>query len=452
VTVRACLLPDRAAFTRRVESALARGARVTVLLIDVDGFRDVNAALGRAAGDELLDQLAPRLRAAARECDAIAHLPIDGFAVLCEGLAGSWDAVEVARRLATAWREPFVLGGEEIFATASTGIAMGGSDAAELLRHAESALHRAQERGRGEVELYDDVLRARAHERLRIATDLRRALAGGEIGVVYQPIVDLRTGRPRALEALARWTHPERGAVSPAVFVAVAERTGLIGELGRRVLHTACRQLAEWRAEIPGADELWVSVNVSPHQIAGGELPGDVKDALQASGLPPRALALEVIESALMEESDAPGPVLALLRALGVRVVLDDFGTGYSSLSYLRTFPIDGIKLDRSFIDGLAQPDAAAVVEAVIGMAAKLGLVLTAEGVETREHAERLRVLGCPLGQGYVLARPLPAGEAGALLAAAATRPAPPRRRRPEARSTRQVTIRPIVPGASPEA
>jgi EAL domain-containing protein (putative c-di-GMP-specific phosphodiesterase class I) len=234
---------------------------------------------------------------------------------------------------------------------------------------------------------------------------------------VYQPIVDLETGRPRAVEALARWTHPERGAVSPAVFIAVAERTGMIGELGRHVLRTACGQLAEWRRTLPGADELWVSVNVSAHQITAGELPGDVKDALRAAGLPPHAVALEVIESALMEETDAPGPVLALLRALGVRIVLDDFGTGYSSLSYLRRFPVDGIKLDRSFIDGVAHPDAAAVVEAIIGMGTKLGLDLTAEGVETREHAERLRALGCPLGQGYMLARPLSAAAAGALLA-----------------------------------
>jgi predicted signal transduction protein with EAL and GGDEF domain len=377
----------------------------------------VNSALGRAVGDELLAQLAPRLRAAARECDAVAHLGADKFAVLCDGLAGSWDALEVARRLATAWANPFPLGGEDVLASASIGIAMGDADAAELLRQAESALHRAQERGRGEIELYDDVLRARAHERLRIATDFRRALADGEISVVYQPIVDLQSGRPCAVEALARWTHPERGAVSPGVFVAVAERAGLIAELGRYVLRTACHQVAAWRREIPGAEDLWVSVNVSAHQIGAGELPGDVRDALRASALPPNALALEVIESALMEETDAPGPVLALLRTLGVRVVLDDFGTGYSSLSYLRRFPIDGIKLDRSFIDGVAHPDAAAVVEAIINMATKLGLMLTAEGVETREHAERLRVLGCPLGQGYMLARPMRAEQAGALLA-----------------------------------
>jgi diguanylate cyclase (GGDEF)-like protein len=417
-SVRATLpLPDRAAFMSRVEAAVAAGERVTVLLVDVDGFRDVNAALGRAAGDELLRQLAPRLRAAARECDGVGHLGADVFAVLCAGLAGPWDAVEVARRLATAWADPFSLRGEEVFASASIGIAAEGTDALELLRQAEAALHRGKERGRGEIELYDDVLRARAHERLRIASDLRRALADGAISVVYQPIVDLRTGRPRAVEALARWTHPERGAVSPAVFVAVAERTGLIAELGRHVLRTACEQLAEWRRTLPGADGLWVSVNVSAHQITAGELPGDVKDALRASGLPPHALALEVIESALMEETDAPGPVLALLRALGVRVVLDDFGTGYSSLSYLRRFPVDGIKLDRSFIDGVAHPDAAAVVEAIISMGTKLGLDLTAEGVETREHAERLRDLGCPLGQGYMLARPRDALATGALLA-----------------------------------
>jgi EAL domain-containing protein (putative c-di-GMP-specific phosphodiesterase class I) len=338
----------------------------------------------------------------------------DQFAVSCTDVAGPWDALEIARRLAAAWADPFQLGGEAVYASASTGIATGPDDP---LRQAEAALHVAKERGPGSAELYDDVLRARAYDRVRLTGDLRRALAGGEITVVYQPIVDLRSGRPRAVEALARWTHPERGAISPAVFVELAERTGMIGELGRHVMQTACRQLAEWRAEIPGAEDFMVAVNVSARELAAGQLPGDVKDALRSAGLPPGALTLEVIESALMEETDAPGPVLALLRALGVRVVLDDFGTGYSSLSYLRRLPIDGIKLDRAFIEGVAHPDAAAVVEAVISMAMKLGLELTAEGVETREHAERLRVLGCALGQGYMLARPQSAAKVAALLA-----------------------------------
>ena len=416
-SVRPCLpLPDRAAFVGQLETTVRCG--VTLLHVDVDDFRDINTAFGRAAGDELLGQFAQRLREAAAGCDAVGHLGGDGFAVLCEDLDGPWNALEVARRLATAWAYPFVVNGAEVYASASVGIAMGAGDAAELLHHAEAALHRARERGCGEIDLYDDVLRAEAHERVRVASDLRRALAGGEgISVVYQPIVDLATGRPCALEALVRWTHPERGAVSPAVFVGVAERPGMIAELGRYVLRTACLQLAEWRRELPATAPLWVSVNVSPHQIASGGLPGDVKDALRISGLPPEALALEVTESALMQETDAPGAVLALLRALGVRVVLDDFGTGYSSLGYLRRFPLDGIKLDRSFIDGVAHPDAAAVVEAIIGMGSKLGLVLTAEGVETREHAERLRRLGCELGQGYMLGRPLGADATGALLA-----------------------------------
>jgi EAL domain-containing protein (putative c-di-GMP-specific phosphodiesterase class I) len=316
------------------------------------------------------------------------------------------------RRLA----EPFRLGDEEVFVTGSIGIAVG-SDGDALLPDADAALQRAKATGRGGVEVYDDVLRTSALKRLRLEREFRRALAAGEIAVAFQPILDLHDGRPRAVEALARWTHPERGAVSPAVFVPLAERCGLIGELGRVVLREACRRLAGWRAELPGAEDLWASVNVSAHQIAGGELPGDVRDALRDAGLPPDALALEVTESALMEEIDAPGPVLALLRGLGVRILLDDFGTGYSSLGYLRRFPVDGLKLDRAFVDGVAHPDAAAVVEAIIGMATKLGLQLTAEGVETSEHAERLRLLGCPLGQGYMLARPLPAGAIGAVLA-----------------------------------
>jgi diguanylate cyclase (GGDEF)-like protein len=386
------------------------------LLVDLDRFGDVNAALGRDAGDELLRQLAPRLRAAARPDDAIEHLGGDAYLIVCDDLAGPWEARELARGLAAAWAEPFRLGEEDVFVTASIGIAAGRDDDT-LLREADAALQRAKESGRGGVELYDDVLRARALKRLRLERDFRHALAAGEIAVAFQPILDLRDGRPRAVEALARWTHPERGAVSPAVFVPLAERCGLIGELGRVVLQEACRRVAAWREQLPGAEELWVSVNVSAHQIAGGELPGDVREALRATNLPPDALALEVTESALMEEIDAPGPVLALLRSLGVRILLDDFGTGYSSLGYLRRFPVDGLKLDRAFVDGVAHPDAAAVVEAIIGMATKLGLQLTAEGVETSEHAERLRVLGCPLGQGYMLARPLPGDAVAAMLA-----------------------------------
>jgi diguanylate cyclase (GGDEF)-like protein len=386
------------------------------LLVDLDRFGDVNAALGREAGDELLRQLAPRLRSAARPQDRVEHLGGDGYLVVCDGVAGPWEARDLAGRLAAAWAEPFRVADEELFVTGSIGVAVGGEDDG-LLREADAAMHRAKASGRGTVEVYDDVLRAGALKRLRLEADFRRALAAGEIAVAFQPILDLGDGSPRAVEALARWTHPERGAVSPAVFVPLAERCGLIAELGRVVLREACRRLAGWRAEIPGAEDLWVSVNVSASQIASGELPGDVRDALGDAGLPPDALALEVTESALMEEVDAPGPVLALLRSLGVRILLDDFGTGYSSLGYLRRFPVDGLKLDRAFVDGVAHPDAAAVVEAIIGMARKLGLQLTAEGVETSEHAERLRALGCPLGQGYMLARPLPADMTGPALA-----------------------------------
>jgi diguanylate cyclase (GGDEF)-like protein len=386
------------------------------LLVDLDRFGDVNAALGCAAGDDLLRQLTPRLHEAARPGDTIEQLAGGSWLVRCDGVAGPWEASELARRLAGAWAEPFRLGAEDVFVTGSIGIAVG-DHGAELRREADAALHRAKAGGRGGVEVYDDVLRAGALKRLRLERDFRRALAAGELTVAFQPILDLHDGHPRAVEALARWTHPDRGAVSPAVFIPLAEQCGMIGELGRFVLGEACRTIADWRRHLPGAEDLWASVNVSALQIAGGELPGDVKAALRAAGLPPEALALEVTESALMEETDAPGPVLALLRSLGVRVLLDDFGTGYSSLGYLRRFPVDGIKLDRAFVDGVAHPDAAAVVEAIIGMATKLGLQLTAEGVETSEHAERLRRLGCPLGQGYMLARPLPADEAGAVIA-----------------------------------
>jgi len=412
-------LPGRPAVAERLEAARAARGSATLMLVDVDGFQDVRTAYGDAAGDALLAALAPRLSATADGDDALVPLGHDGFAIVATGHAGAWEAADAARRLAAAWSAPFRVGDEEVYVSASVGVATGGAPAAELLRQADAALDRARARGCGQVELYDDALRSGARERVRLASDLRRAIAAGELDVSYQPIIELATGRPRAVEALARWNHPERGAISPGVFVPVAERTGLIGELGRHVLGTACRQLVRWREELPGMEDLWVSVNVSAHQIGSGELPGDVKDALRDSGLPPCALALEVIESAIMEETDAPGPLLALLRGLGVRVILDDFGTGYSSLSYLRRLPVDGLKLDRSFIDGVGHPDAATVLEAILGLTSRLGLLVIAEGVETHEHAERLRDLGCQLAQGYMLARPLPAAEMAAVLAEA---------------------------------
>jgi diguanylate cyclase (GGDEF)-like protein len=417
-------LPNRALLADRLEQALARsredGTMLALLLVDLDEFKNVNDSLGHHTGDQLLTQVAPRLRAAVRPQDTVARFGGDEFVVLCEGLAGPWEAEDVAHRLAGAWSEPFPLGEDDVYISGSTGIAVaraGRADRAALLREADAAMYRAKDRGRGHAELYDDAMRAQAYERLRLERDLRRALADGDIAVHYQPIVDLETGRPIAVEALSRWTHPERGHVSPAAFIPVAEESGLIADLGRDVLRDACAQVARWRAELPGAEHLQLSVNVSARQITRGELLTQVGQALREAGLPPSALALEVTESALMEETDAPGPVLASLRALGVQIVLDDFGTGYSSLSYLRRFPLDGLKLDRSFVDGLGRQDAAAVVAAIIGMGTTLGLVITAEGIETRDQAERLRDLGCPRGQGYVLARPLPPQDAAAFLA-----------------------------------
>ena len=402
--------PGRPAVAERLEAVSGTCASATLMLVDVDGFQDVRTAYGDAAGNALLDALAPRLAATTGPGDALVPLGHDGFAIVAAGHAGAWEAVDAARRLAAAWSMPFRVGGEEVYVSASVGVATGRAPAAELLRQADAALDRARARGCGQVELYDDALRSGARERVRLASDLRRALAAGEIDVSFQPIVDLRTGRPRAVEALARWTHPDRGAVSPAVFVPMAERTGLIGELGRHVLGTACRQLVRWREELPGMDDLWVSVNVSAHQIGGGELPGDVKEALRESGLPPHALALEVIESALMEETDAPGPLLALLRGLGVQVILDDFGTGYSSLSYLRRFPVDVLKVDKSFINDLSgrEDDTYAFVRAIVQLGRTLRLKTVAEGIENEQQREALSRIGCDFGQGYLFARPMP--------------------------------------------
>lgn len=417
-------LPNRSMLEQRIAGALEAAERretlVAAVLIDLDAFKTVNDSLGHHAGDALLAELAPRLRDAVRREDVVARVGGDEFLVLCEGLAGEWEALAAAERLASAWEHPFTVAGEEIYITGSAGIAVtrpNRADAATLLREADAAVFRAKERGRGQIEVYDEQLRSRAYDRLRLDGDLRRAIGEAEISVAYQPIVDLRDGRPLAVEALVRWCHPVRGWLAPSDFVPVAEENGLIGVLGRHVLRSACAQLAEWRVTVPGAEGLQVCVNVSARQIARGELPGDVRDALAEAGLPPDALALEITESALMEEMDAPGPVLAGLRALGVGMFLDDFGMGYSSLAHLERIPLDGIKLDRRFVDGIAaRPAAAAVVQAVVAMGHSLGLSVTAEGIETREQHDRLRELGCVRGQGYVLARPLPAVEAGPVL------------------------------------
>jgi diguanylate cyclase (GGDEF)-like protein len=410
-------LPNRALALDRLEGALARrrrdGRAVAVLLADLDQFKLVNDSMGHQAGDDLLVALAPRLHDAVRPSDTVARLGGDEFLVVCEQLDGAHEAIRVAERVAQAINQPIVLAAGEHFVSASIGIAVAESadaDPADLVRDADAAMYRAKERGRGRYELFDDVLRKRVLTRLRTENELRRGIEQGELRVVYQPVVELDSGAVTAVEALVRWQHPERGLIDPVEFIPVAEDSGLIGALGDWVLTAACRDGAGWQERIPRAEPLLVCVNTSPRQLANGAFPARVADIMGRYGLAPGSLALEITESVLMEEAHAPVTVLASLREYGLRLMLDDFGTGYSSLSYLRRFPLDVLKIDRSFIAGLGRDDEdSAIVAAIVQMARTLGLTVVAEGVERPEQLERLRELGCDRAQGRLIAEPMPA-------------------------------------------
>ena len=420
-------LPNRALALDRLEGALARrrrdGRTVAVLLLDIDQFKLVNDSLGHAAGDDLLVALAPRLHDAVRPSDTVARIGGDEFLIICEQLDGAREAIRVAERVAQAVTQPIVVASGQHFITASIGIALAESadaDPADLLRDADAAMYRAKERGRGRFELFDDVLRKRVLTRMRTENELRRGLERDELRVVYQPVVELAGGEVVAVEALVRWQHPERGLLEPMEFIPVAEDSGLIAALGDWVLAAACRDGAEWQRRFDRPEPLLVCVNASPRQLANAAFPARVADVMARAGLAPGSLALEITESVLMEEAHAPVTVLASLREYGLRLMLDDFGTGYSSLAYLKRFPLDVLKIDRSFVAGLGRDeDDAAIVAAVIEMARQLGLTVVAEGVERPEQLERLRELGCDRVQGRLIAEPMPAAQLEQLMASA---------------------------------
>jgi diguanylate cyclase (GGDEF)-like protein/PAS domain S-box-containing protein len=408
--------PNRALLLDRLQQALARSQRggggVAVLLIDLDGFKHLNDSFGHHVGDELLQALAPRLAAAVRPSDTLARLGGDEFVVLCEDVDDARQAIRLARRLRQAWEGHFDLSRGEVFITASTGISFclgGRQTAASMLREADAAMYRAKERGPDQLELFDEVLRARAMHRLRVENEFRRAIERGELRLHYQPCFDVATGAIVGVEALMRWQHPDRGLLGPGEFIAVAEESGLIVQAGRWALAEAARQVASWQRTIPGAELLGVSVNVSARQLGGGNLRVDVADVLAESGLAPNTLGLEITESVLMEGSDWPAAAEDL-RRLGTTLLLDDFGTGYSSLSYLKRLSLDVVKIDRSFIDGLgSDPDDSAIVAAIVSLARTLGLTVVGEGVETEQQLTELRRLGCEVVQGFLLSSPLPA-------------------------------------------
>ena len=400
----------------RLEHALQRRRdaqrRVAVLFIDVDGFKRINDSLGHSAGDAALREAAVRIRSAVRPHDTVARLGGDEFTVLCEDLDGDADALSIGDRIIEALARPVAIHDSDVVLRASIGVALAGAAEVtpeELLRHSDDAMYQAKARGGGCPQLFMPGRgRQRGGHDLQLESALRRAIPA-ELVAHYQPVVALDDAHVVGVEALARWQHP-RGLIMPAEFIAIAEQTGLIVPLGSWMLEQACRQGALWHG-------LRVSVNVSGRQVAEGSLVASVSRALEDSGLPPERLQLELTETVLMDDVDGHVAVMRDLKKLGLSLALDDFGKGYSSLSYLHRFPIDRIKIDRDFVRGLPDSRAdQAIVSAVLSFARALDMEVVAEGVETQQHVDALRELGCEYGQGFFFHRPVEAGRISALL------------------------------------
>jgi diguanylate cyclase (GGDEF)-like protein/PAS domain S-box-containing protein len=414
-------LPNRVLLTDRLVQGLARsrrrGSRLGVMFLDLDHFKVINDSLGHTAGDDLLRLTAERITATIRPGDTVARFGGDEFIIVCDDVTALQTEV-IAQRVLDALRQPCLIGNEQMNPTASLGIAVADGDATaeSLLRDSDAAMYRAKERGRGRVELFDEVLRSKGERRLATASELRWALERAEFTVHYQPIVDLSTGGMVSAEALLRWEHPDRGMVGPDEFIPLAEETGLIVPIGAWVLERAAQQLAYWQRCEP---TISVAVNLSVRQMLAPDIAALVEDVLKRTGVRPAGLCLELTESVFMEDVEYFGRTLASLKNMGVRLALDDFGTGYSALSYLKRFPFDAVKVDRAFVDGLGtDPHDSALVAAIVAMADALDLEVTAEGVETAEQLAHLKKLHCRRAQGYYLDRPMPAAAITRLVAA----------------------------------
>lgn len=417
-------LLDRAGLLARLESACAAASTehpVSVLFVDVDHFKLVNDSLGHDAGDAVLVEVGRRLTTCTRGEDGIARFGGDEFVVVVEDSAPA-QAADLAARVVAALAVPVLVGGCEIALSASVGFAVSDAEADQperLLRNADTALYEAKAAGRGRARAFDTEIHLRALRRLELESDIRRALREQEFALQYQPQIDLQSGNLVGVEALLRWRHPRLGMVPPADFVPIAEQTGLIVPLGRWVIQQACRQLGQWseQGRAPGA----LTINLSPLQLADPGLVDDVRDALGASGVDPSAVCLELTESSLMQSSGPGVDMLARLRSLGVYLGVDDFGTGFSSLARLRDLPVEVVKIDRSFVDGLGrEPGDSAVVASIMSLAFAMGLHAIAEGVEDALQAHALARLGCTTAQGWLYS---PAVDASAIPALCHSQP-----------------------------
>lgn len=410
-------LPNRLLFTDRTEQALAsaqihkRGC--ALLMIDLDHFKMINDSLGHSIGDQLLKGVAERLKAMVGPGITLARLGGDEFAVLAESCPQMVHAAAQAQRIIDGLKEPFQIDGHQLFVNISVGISLFPGDALsaeQLLRNSDSALFKAKSSGRNGYALYTEELTAHAQQRVETAFELRRALEQQELRVYYQPVHDLKTSRLIGVEALVRWEHPLRGLVSPAEFIPIAERTGLIAEIDAWVMRQACEQMCQWQQA--GVELSFVAVNVSSRLFARRELFGQVAKVLHETGLDPACLELEVTESAVMDDPEVALEQMHRLRELGVRLAIDDFGTGYSSLLRLKRMPVQKLKIDQGFVAGLPwDEDDAAIVRVIIALAQSMGMQVHAEGIEQVEQARFLLEHGCDLGQGYWFGRPVPAAQ-----------------------------------------
>jgi diguanylate cyclase (GGDEF)-like protein len=402
-------LSNRSQFHVQLDEALkrvGRGVHFAVLYLDLDNFKFVNDTLGHLSGDELLKLVAGRLQGCIRDIDILARLGGDEFGIIQAAIEQPSDAANLAVRIQEALREPYDIAGSQLIVEASIGIAMSpdnGVEAEQLLKNADMAMYQAKSNGRATFCFFEPEMDARVKARSALEFELRQAIMCSQFELHYQPIVNLRDGTITCCEALLRWNHPERGLISPAEFIPIAEETGLINQLGEWVLRTACTEAMAW------PDDIRIAVNVSPVQFKNQTLPLTVISVLAASGLPARRLELEITETAIIHDEEATLSKITQLRELGVQIALDDFGTGYSSLSYLHRLPFDKIKIDQSFIKNIADNDhSSAIVQAITLVAKARNVITVAEGVETEQQRDLLRMLGCTEMQGYLYSRPVP--------------------------------------------
>ena len=417
-------LPNRTLFADRLSMAVERAKRsatykFAVIFVDLDRFKIVNDSLGHDMGDKLLVDLSRRLEACLRSVDTVARLGGDEFAILLDGISRVEEATEVAERIQTSLKKPFILDGHEFLSTASMGIAYSMQEydrPEDILRDADTAMYKAKANGKARHEVFDSQMHTRAVQALTLENELRRALEKGEIKPYFQPIVALKTGKVVGFEALARWIHPQRGLVSPADFIPLAEETGLIVPVGFSILKESCRQIVEWQKKY-NLPELSISVNLSGKQFKQATLIEEIKEILFETELHPSFLKMEITETMVMENTVTAIEMLKQLKGIGVHISIDDFGTGYSSLSYLHRFPFDTIKIDRSFVSRMMQDrESLGIVETITALAIKLNKSVIAEGIEKKEHQRLLNEVGCQYGQGYLFSKPIDAVSAEQLI------------------------------------